>query len=781
MAPIKGKRRWLTVIGLVILPVLAIGPFLWTGFNVEARAQNLQGAVVNLDVPITINGEYTPLGRELTNALISQNNANLNWNLVNEHTAAEGIASGKFSTAVTIPSNFSQAATSTSVPDATPEQATITVQTSPAIGIADSGFSKILIDSAISALNNTLTSAYLDQIYLGFNEIETQLTSIEESSRQLSDGAIKLRDGLDEQVVGINELAAGADSLATGMQMVSAKSATLRPDSKKLASGAKSLSDGLRSYVANVDKLVDYSISTTANEELIAVLQNIKAVSISANNSVQKFQQSLWNAGNDEKVIALAQAVNDSQLAELGCPAEIASIPTLGPVNACAIYSAGIHTGSTTGVISGVAVTGKIKALEMLPADQLEGIISERPDGTICIPTSISTASTTNPNTTSATGTSSTPASTAPTCVPADSLPIPDPDAQAILSNLEWLKGATATVQNEVALASQEARKNVASLKKLKQSGNDLLGGAKELSNGNAALASGMSALVLGLDETSSGANEMAAASSELAGTLIDTRDGGDELAQGAKEMTDGIEAGEMPNYSPTEQEKLKTVVSEPISRPISDAETSSSYGWATVLLVAALWLGSMAVWMLLPVLQPRVLQSAGSTLSLVISSLRVGLLVIMAQALGLALIAQASFQLPLGQFMNMLLLLLPAGVMFVVVNHALVAWGGDIGRFIAALVVAFLGTEGLTSAMPEAFRFTLSLTPLQPILEKLRSIVIDGTILAPSLLAAVCWLAIGTLFSIWAIARSRSTSVSQLFVPSDRTSLDAGFAFKQL
>ena len=77
--------RWYTLAGLVLVPLLVAGGFLFAGVNAGDRLHTVKAAVVNLDEPVTIDGQYTPLGRQLTANLVdSQRTENLTWVLDSE-------------------------------------------------------------------------------------------------------------------------------------------------------------------------------------------------------------------------------------------------------------------------------------------------------------------------------------------------------------------------------------------------------------------------------------------------------------------------------------------------------------------------------------------------------------------------------------------------------------------------------------------------------------------------------------------------------------------------
>lgn len=131
---------------------------------------------MNLDQGVTLDDQFIPLGRQLSAALVDlDKQQNFSWVLADEAHAWPGLASGRYAAVVVIPQNFSKAATSYGNDDpATAEQATIAVHTSPVAGVADAWLGNVLASAASQTLNETLTKAYLDRIYIGFNDTGKQ-------------------------------------------------------------------------------------------------------------------------------------------------------------------------------------------------------------------------------------------------------------------------------------------------------------------------------------------------------------------------------------------------------------------------------------------------------------------------------------------------------------------------------------------------------------------------------------------------------------------------------
>ena len=107
---------WLTLIGVLLLPVVIGGILVAALYNPVERLDGMRAAVVNNDEPVTVNGQYVPLGRQLTAGLVKGSDdlpSNLDWTISNTEDAATGLADGTYDAVITIPANFSAAATST--------------------------------------------------------------------------------------------------------------------------------------------------------------------------------------------------------------------------------------------------------------------------------------------------------------------------------------------------------------------------------------------------------------------------------------------------------------------------------------------------------------------------------------------------------------------------------------------------------------------------------------------------------------------------------------------
>lgn len=264
--------RWRTVLVLLLVPALVAGGVLWGTWHSDARLRQVQAAVVNNDEMVEIDGQPTPLGRQLAAEIVDSDRAqNVTWVLADTEHARAGLATGEYAAVVTIPEEFSAAATSFAKPVDEAVQATITVDTSPVATLSETAVGQAVAYAAVNALNNVLTREYLTNVYLGFGEQRTQMLELADGTRQLADGAAQLADGTDASADGARQLADGmslsadgAAQLAAGLEQASAASGALRDGAgqsaagaAQLATGAGTLADGTQTWAAGARAYAD--------------------------------------------------------------------------------------------------------------------------------------------------------------------------------------------------------------------------------------------------------------------------------------------------------------------------------------------------------------------------------------------------------------------------------------------------------------------------------------------------------------------------------------------
>lgn len=245
---------WLTLIGVLLLPVVVGGILVASLYNPAERLDNLSAAIVNEDEPVTIDDQLVPLGRQLTAGLVEGSDeldSNLTWTISNPDDAAEGLADGSYDAIITIPADFSAAATSTA-PGGAPEQATIEVQTAPDSLVVDDAITAQVTQAAASLMGEQLSQVYLENVFLGFTTLGDQLGEAAGGARDLATGADQAADGAAELPGGVTQLADGVGSLSTGATSLAGGLDQIAAGIGGAAGGASDLATGLDQAAAGV-------------------------------------------------------------------------------------------------------------------------------------------------------------------------------------------------------------------------------------------------------------------------------------------------------------------------------------------------------------------------------------------------------------------------------------------------------------------------------------------------------------------------------------------------
>lgn len=332
---------WLTLVGVLLLPVVIGGILVAALYNPVERLDGLNAAIVNEDDPVTIDGQYVPLGRQLTAGLVEGSDdqpSNLTWTLSNSKDAAEGLAEGRYAAVVTIPENFSAAATSTQ-PGSTPERATIDVQTPPDSLVVDDAITAQVTSAAASLMGDEISQVYLENVFLGFTTLGDQLGvaadgagDLADGAQQAADGAAKLPDGATQLGDGARGIASGASDLGTGLTTIAGKT-------REAASGASQLAAGIRDGAATIQEdglvpsqitdLADKTSTTAAASASAAAGVLALAQTCVANGGAQQYCDMLLQAatGADQAATGTSQLAGGTKQAvdglAAGLPAEI--------------------------------------------------------------------------------------------------------------------------------------------------------------------------------------------------------------------------------------------------------------------------------------------------------------------------------------------------------------------------------------------------------------------------------------------------------------------------
>ncbi len=611
----------------------------------------------------------------------------------------------------------------------------------------------------------------LGQLQAGTATLPDQTAQLADGARQVADGAAQLSAGLDQLSDGAGQLSGGADTYATGVQQYT-------DGVTAAADGAAQLSAGIDQMTQGLDAALP---SPEETARIQAVLDQLRPVLEEVAAALQDMQGTADRlaTGTGAVVTGLDRAVTELEAARSGaapCPADIGALGE----DACTTWQEGVRAGAG-------------QALDLLTT----------------------TDSTTGQSILTAARSADEGARTFQQLVAANggTLPGLDPtQVDQILAALNDLPGTIEQLQSGVQQLDDGAAQLSAGLAELSDNGPALLDGARQLSTGAAQLADGATASADGAGRLADGAGQVADGTDQLAAGMVPLSDGIGQASDGSGQLADGVggftsglgryvdgvgqtsgganqlsigleqlsggadqladgtdqlatEVGNsvdaIPTYSEDERKNLATVVATPIATDNLTAGPTPRIAAGSLIGTIALWLGALATYVLLRPLPQQLLYSSRSTPGLVHRTLWPGVAVVAAQAVGVSAALWPMLDLPVGQNLGVLAVLLLGAVVFALTNHALAAWFGTVGRIIALLMAAVTVAGALTSAVPALFDTLRPLMVPAQVLDAVRAVATGGSVAGP-LLGILAWGLLGAAASALAIARKRGLTATQ-------------------
>ena len=765
-----------SVLGLILVPLLIASGFLWATWDSTDRLDRVQAAVVNLDEPVELDGQTVPLGRQLAGGLVSgpaeadksdeaeeadadeDAVTNFDWVLTDATDADAGLKSGRYAAVVTIPKTFSARATSFSGTD--PDKiraATIDVQTSQTSGITDPLVGQAITAAATEAVNTSLTENYLQNIYVGFNDLGKQFRTVADASGELADGTDQLSDGLDGASGGTTKLADGLGQLDDGAQQLATGATGLSTGTTALADGLGELADGTKALPGSTRKLADGAQKSADGAGSLADGAGSLATGAS---SLSGGAGTL--AGGAQQLAGGVDALRNGTKAQPGGTKAFAA--------GVQQYAAGVEEYRDTFAQLAAApddvVLAQVPTLcpEGIPAEACSGIVDAFQGGVTA--TLAGFEDTEDPRT-------------------GASVPGLIPSAQQLATGATGIDGGVAQLSTGASGLAGGATKLSTGAKQLSGGAAELSGGAEQLAggldqlaDGTDKLADGLKPLAKGIASSATGAEKLAdgaeqlstgvsglatgtAASStgaaELATGTEKLAAAGDQLADGSRELADGLAEGAdaVPTYDKPTREKLSTVVTTPVDTP-APTSAFSDVSTTTFLAVLALWVGGLATYLVLRAVSARVLSSMRSSWRLALDGLLPGLAIGAVQALALTVVLQQLLDLSIGRALPLAGFAVLTAAAFVAINHALVAWFGGVGHFVSVLLVVAGAAGAVTDAVPASFDALRPFLPLTPALDGFRALAGDGTGAGAAAGVLLAWLLLGVVAGVLAVARRR-------------------------
>lgn len=784
----KRPVTWLSLFGLVLIPIIVAAGFILATYNSTDRLDTIEAAIVNNDDGAEVDGETVPIGRQLTSGLVGEEDKNIHWVITDAEDAEQGLSDGSYAASLTIPEGFSRAVTS--VDDAkSATQTQLDVDVSGVAPAADTQIAQSVAGVARTTFNTQMTETYLDNIYVGFNDMGDQMKDLGDAAGELDDGAKDLSQGTEESASGADELSTGmkqldssgtelnkgagdlsqgagelskgTGELSDGLQDVKKQTAGLPDSTQKLADGAGELSGGVDEYTKSIDAIIkgfagsgDSGSGGGGIDDLVKGGKDLdkgaKGVSEGAeglSSGLGQYRDGLQEGADQADKLAKSGTVTGlDDLVSAGMlsqdeadQARAQMCPPGTPDEVCAgiekAYAQGLLNGTSGGLNSAVdGLEQKQDGQSLLGgADKLADGAGELSDGMSKFVEGLE-----------------------------DGLGELTEGMEDISKNAPKLLDASKGLREGASGVAEGNQKLADGMPELSDGIAQVADGSTELDQGAGQLSEGLGEFTTGLDKYTTGVSTAATGTSDLAAGLDTLAEGTDKYSEGVGEFADGVKEGadEVPSYSAPERDKLSTVASENIKAPSSsDAGTDVLQGSTLALLIMlALWVGGLVTYTVLKPIPASTLLSTKSSVAVWLRGLVPGVIVGLLQAVVLSILAVSVLDIDAVKGFDIAVLTFVSALVFMVLNFALVAWFGGVGRFLSVIAVVLAVAGRTIGAVPGFFDFVAPILPLTPAMNGFAAIAAGTTGVGAAYGGLLAWAIIGVVMSLLAIVRARTT-----------------------
>ncbi|MDO5811602.1 MAG: YhgE/Pip domain-containing protein [Bacillota bacterium] len=350
------KNHWIQIVlvALILIPSIYTVVFLGSMWDPYGNSGDLPVAVVNKDKAVEYNDKKLDVGDQLVEKL--KDNESLDFHFVNSKEANKGLKNGDYYMVITIPSNFSENATT--LLDKNPKKMVLNYTTNPGTNYVASKMDDSAIAKIKAEVSASVTKTYAETIFTSIGTMSDGFAEASDGTQQLSDGMTQLEDGnktisdnlkvlasssltfkdgtntltkgLKSYTDGVVTVNDGVYQLKSGVGTLGTKTPELASGINQLNDGAQTLNKGINDYTENVSKALDGANQLNANSQdlvngvktLTAGVQQVQGVNSSITKGLQDLSNQIAAAGvpTQEELTALAQQAmdfNDTQLPKI--------------------------------------------------------------------------------------------------------------------------------------------------------------------------------------------------------------------------------------------------------------------------------------------------------------------------------------------------------------------------------------------------------------------------------------------------------------------------------
>jgi putative membrane protein len=236
---LHNRKLLIAVIGVMTIPLLYSGTYLWAFWDPYGHLDRLPVAVVNNDQGAVYNGTKLEIGKDLVKEL--KKKESFQWKFVSEKEADQGLKNQNYYIKVEIPKDFSENATT--LQSDNPKKLTLIYTPNEGYNYLSSKIGDSAIEKIKEEVSSTVTKTYAESMFKNIKDAAKGLA-------KAGYGAASLNDGTEQ-------VGAGAKKLEENLKTLATKSVAFSEGTVSAQTGSKQLQDGLNQFGAGLGQMKD--------------------------------------------------------------------------------------------------------------------------------------------------------------------------------------------------------------------------------------------------------------------------------------------------------------------------------------------------------------------------------------------------------------------------------------------------------------------------------------------------------------------------------------------
>ncbi|NTU46506.1 YhgE/Pip domain-containing protein [Candidatus Roizmanbacteria bacterium] len=235
------KLILISLIGVVCVPLIYGGLYLWAFWDPYAGMKNISIAVVNEDKGAYKDSTSYTFGKKIEDKLAE--NQNLHWVSTTKGDAEKGLGTRRYYGILTIQSDFSTRVIS--VDSDTPQKAFLQIKTRETNSFFSSKYIRSVTNELANTVQKEIQQEYFDNVFVEMRKVGDGLQEGADGAQKLSDALTAAQSGSTDLFNGILSAKTGSVSLKDGILQLFDGSNTLKNGVAAAHTGSTKLRSGL--------------------------------------------------------------------------------------------------------------------------------------------------------------------------------------------------------------------------------------------------------------------------------------------------------------------------------------------------------------------------------------------------------------------------------------------------------------------------------------------------------------------------------------------------------